>query len=168
MRSQTFQHVSEKFGNDSENASIFPKRNDEVETSKKSEFKTKNHLPSLRVYELAKNIIPPENIVLKNQSPIDDRIQALIFNTLESIGSGFYAYSWDEKRFYYSKARGHAGGAMALMVLHEDTLNKWKKTNFELEEVLIPALGALIKTVEKKSLKEKIEGRDSRGKNERA
>lgn len=56
---------------------------------------------------------------------------------------------------------------MALMVVHESILNKWKKTNFELEEVLIPALGALIKTVEKKSLKEKTEGREQRGKNER-
>jgi hypothetical protein len=56
---------------------------------------------------------------------------------------------------------------MALMVVHESILNKWKKTNFELEEVLIPALGALIKTVEKKSLKEKSEGREQRGKNER-
>lgn len=147
---------SEKFGNDSES---FPKRNNEV--------KLKNHLPSLRVYELAKNIIPPENIILKNQSPIDERIQALIFSTLESIGSGFYAYSWDEKKFYYGKARSHAGGAMALMVIHESILNKWKKTNFELEEVLIPALGALIKTVEKKSLKEKSEGCEQRGKNER-
>lgn len=53
------------------------------------------------------------------------------------------------------------------MVVHESILNKWKKTNFELEEVLIPALGALIKTVEKKSLKEKTEGREQRGKNER-
>lgn len=150
---------SEKFVNVSENAETFPKRNNEV--------KLKNHLPSLRVYELAKNIIPLETINLKNPNPIDERIQSLIFSTLESIGSGFYAYSWDEKKFYYGKARSHAGGAMALMVVHESILNKWKKTNFELEEVLIPALGALIKTVEKKSLKEKSEGREQRGKNER-
>ena len=91
--------------------------------------------------------------IYTNPNSIDERIQSLIFNTLESIGSGFYAYSWDEKKYYYSKARSHAGGAMALMVIHESILDKWKKTNFELEEVLIPALGALIKTVEKKSLK---------------
>lgn len=145
----------EKFENVSENADSFPKRTREVSTPQAQETRLKNHLPSLRVYELAKNILFEEKLTSKNVVPIDERIQTLIFSTLESIGSGFYAYSWDEKKFYYGKARSHAGGAMALMISHENILSRWAQINFQLEEVLIPALGALIKTVEKKIFKRK-------------
>ncbi len=53
---------------------------------------------------------------------------------------------------------------MALISSRDVILTKWSKEGHELEEVLIPTLGALIKTIEKKSIKEKIEGRDGRGK----
>lgn len=149
----------ESFSEISENATqSIPKEKNEGEVQKKP-LGLKNHLPSLRVYELAKKLLNEDLISLKSTSVLDERIQNLIFSTLEAIGSGFYSYSWDEKRFHYSRARGHAGGAMALIVCHEKTLGKWRSLNFELEESLLPALGALIKTVEKKAQKEKYEGR---------
>ena len=46
----------------------------------------KNHLPSLRVYELAKKLLNEDLISLKNTSVLDERIQNLVFSTLEAIG----------------------------------------------------------------------------------
>lgn len=167
----------EKNGDFSENAETFPKDSEKMEVvserlanSNKLEISTKislkrlNHITSLRVYELSKIVFSNQNFLNTPSTKLEERLIDLSYQALEAIGSGFYAYSWDEKKFYYSRARSSAGGLMALISTKDSLLNKWSKEGHELEEVLIPALGALIKTVEKKSLKEKMEGISERGK----
>ena len=159
--------VSESFRKDSEISETLGEPNKIITPLQNLSLKRVNHISSLRVYELSRVIFANHNFTNVPSSKLEERAVELYWQTLESIGAGFYAYSWDEKKHYYSRARSSAGGLMALITTGEPLLSKWKKEGHELEEVLIPALGALIKTVEKKSLKEKTEGRDSRGKNER-
>lgn len=183
----SFPKVSETNGDFSENAETFPKvsENDEgvsessetltsvserfekpnkLDENLRPTLKRPNHIASLRVYELSKLIFSNHNFQYNPENKIEERLIDLSFQTLEGIGSGFYAFSWDEKKFYYGRARSSAGALMALISSRDVILTKWSKEGHELEEVLIPALGALIKTIEKKSIKEKIEGRDGRGK----
>lgn len=169
--------LSEAFGNIPKSSETFPKDSEKMEVvserltnSNKLEISTKislkrlNHITSLRVYELSKIVFSNQNFLNTPSTKLEERLIDLSYQALEAIGSGFYAYSWDEKKFYYSRARSSAGGLMALISTKDSLLNKWSKEGHELEEVLIPALGALIKTVEKKSLKEKMEGISERGK----
>ncbi len=99
-----------------------------------SSLKRVNHLSSLRVYELSRVIFTNKNFSNVPTSKIEERAVELFHQTLESIGAGFYAYSWDEKKFYYSRARSSAGGLMALISTGESILTKWKKEGHELKE----------------------------------
>jgi len=155
-----FSEISERFDVSSK---TFPKDSEKMEVlSEKPNLKRANHITSLRVYELSKHIFSNHNFQFNPENKIEERLIELSLQTLERIGSGFYAYSWDEKKVYYARARSSAGALMALISSRGPVLQKWHKEGHELEEVLIPALGALIKIIEKKSNKEKYEGRDSR------
>jgi excisionase family DNA binding protein len=156
--SENEEHLSEKAIPVSERFEVANKS----ENNLKPSLKRANHSTSLRVYELSKLIFSNHNFKFNPENKIEERLIDLSFQTLEGIGSGFYAYSWDEKKFYYARARSSAGALMALISSREIILSKWSKEGHELEEVLIPALGALIKIIEKKSIKEKDDGRDGR------
>ena len=172
---ETFPKNSETGADFSENFRNIPKVSetnaDFSENGKKlserlghSNLKRPNHINSLRVYELSKVIFSNHNFNFRPENKIEERLIDLSFQTIEGIGSGFYAYSWDEKKFHYARARSSAGALMAMISSREAVLKKWSQEGHALEEVLIPALGALIKIVEKKSIKEKMEGRDGRRK----
>lgn len=168
--SENFRNIpksSEKNENLSENSSSVSERFEKpkiLDENLRPSLKRPNHITSLRVYELSKVIFSNHNFKFNPENKIEERLIDLSFQTLEGIGSGFYAYSWDEKKFHYARARSSAGALMALISSRELVLKKWFREGHELEEVLIPALGALIKIIEKKSIKEKNEGRDGRGK----
>ncbi len=170
---KTFPKSSETAADFSENFRNIPKSSENEEhlsekvipvseRFEKPNLKRANHITSLRVYELSKLIFSNHNFQFNPENKIEERLIDLSFQTLEGIGSGFYAYSWDEKKIYYGRARSSAGALMALISSRELVLKKWSKEGHELEEVLIPALGALIKIIEKKSIKEKHDGRDGR------
>lgn len=164
--SETDADFSENFRNipkDSEKSTDFSEKTKKLsERIGHSNLKRPNHINSLRVYELSKVIFSNHNFNFRPENKIEERLIDLSFQTIEGIGSGFYAYSWDEKKFHYARARSSAGALMAMISSREAVLKKWSQEGHALEEVLIPALGALIKIVEKKSIKEKYEGRDSR------
>ena len=173
--SKTFPKSSEIDADFSENFRNIPKSSEsaipvserfeaanKLDNNLKPSLKRANHITSLRVYELSKLIFSNHNFQFNPENKIEERLIDLSFQTLEGIGSGFYAYSWDEKKIYYSRARSSAGALMALISSRELVLKKWSREGHELEEVLIPALGALIKIIEKKSIKEKHEGRVGR------
>lgn len=156
--SENEEHFSEKAIPVSERFEVANK----LENNLKPSLKRANHITSLRVYELSKHIFSNHNFQFNPENKIEERLIDLSFQTLEGIGSGFYAYSWDEKKIFYGRARSSAGALMALISSRELVLKKWSREGHELEEILIPALGALIKIIEKKSIKEKYEGRDGR------
>ncbi len=69
---------------------------------------------------------------------------------LANLGAGYYSYEYAAKHKYYSKARAFTGSILAYLLSNKETANQWKNEIQFIEQKLLPALSALIRTMEKK------------------
>lgn len=66
-----------------------------------------------------------------------------------ALGAGYYSYG-SLKREYYTEARAHIGSALGLIYSDHELLAEGQEEVLFLEEKLMPALNALIKSMEKR------------------
>ena len=66
-----------------------------------------------------------------------------------ALGAGYYSYG-SLKRKYYNETRAHIGSALGLIYSDHELLAEGQEEVLFLEEKLMPALNALIKSMEKR------------------
>ena len=84
-----------------------------------------------------------------DDSLIRDELLKIRTGAIKALGAGFYSYG-QRKLDCYAEARAHIGSALGLFYSEADLLGDGQKEVVFLEEKLIPALNALIKSMERR------------------
>lgn len=124
-----------------------------AETSARPPRKFGN-IHTLRVYELFREILQKEKFVSEGKNVRESRVCRLAEEALEELGAGFYAYGFQIKRGHYLAARARLGALVALLRSDRALSDSWGAEINSIEDQLLPAFGALIKKMEKKTYKQ--------------
>lgn len=112
------------------------------------------NIHTLRVYELFREILQREKFASEGKNLRESRVCRLADEALEELGAGFYAYGFQIKRGHYLAARARLGALLALLRSDRDLSESWTAEIESIEDRLLPAFGALLKKMEKKTQKQ--------------
>lgn len=115
------------------------------------------NIHTLRVYELFREVLQTGNFVRETQSLRESRVCQLAEQALEELGAGFYAYGFQIKKNHYLAARARLGALLALLRSDAHLSESWNAEIERIEDRLLPAFGALIKKMEKKTQRQEAQ-----------
>ncbi len=133
-----------------------PEQPDGVE--QKSVLYSVNHkkqktLDDLRVLTLIRSTFAKYPDYFSHDNPLKEKLTKVLLNVVENLGAGFYAYGSQTKIKYYLQARSNIGAFLALYRLVPAPTQHEIKIAFEFEDIISPAMIALIRNLEKRALK---------------
>lgn len=112
------------------------------------------NIHTFRVYELFREILQREKFVSDGKNVRESRVCRLAEEALEELGAGFYAYGFQVKKEHYLAARARLGALLALLRSDRVLSDSWIAEIKSIEDQLLPAFGALIKKMEKRTHKQ--------------
>lgn len=119
------------------------------------------NIHSLRVFEMSRQILTSGRFEESARKTLrtrkENRALLLREKVLEEIGAGFYAYGFEFKRAHYARARARLGSILALLRSTQSLAESWSGEVEAIEGRLLPAFGALIRKMEKKSRQSRYE-----------
>lgn len=133
-----------------------PEQTDGVD--QKSILYSANHkkqktLDDLRVLTLIRATFAKYPEYFSHDNPLKEKLTKALLNVVENLGAGFYAYGSQTKIKYYLQARSNIGAFLALYRLVPTPTQDEIKIAFEFEDIISPAMIALIRNLEKRAFK---------------
>lgn len=110
-------------------------------------------LDDLRVLTLIRATIAKYPEYFSHDNPLKEKLTKVLLNVVENLGAGFYAYGSQTKIKYYLQARSNIGAFLALTRLVPAPTQHEIKIAFEFEDIISPAMIALIRNLEKRAFK---------------
>ena len=104
-------------------------------------------IKTLKAYQLLVKVFSKYSIHNQHSDELTAELDNLKRNAIKYLGAGFYSFDIELKKDFYNKSRAELGAMVALWHFYSKENDKIIE---DIEKILIPALSALIRKLEKK------------------